>query len=186
MLRWRWGVIGVTAGLVLAGCSVYDSAYVFGPGPVDVKSPVPGAADVEPARTLVTVVGVRREDSESDLPASVEVRLRVENTSPLTVSFSPASLVLFSAALEQFPDPIVVPTATFEVEPGESVIVDAWFPFPPGVKAADMDLSGLNVRWALAIDGRTVTSSASFTRQPNGYYDRYPNRVGVGFQAYHD
>ncbi len=172
------------AAATLCGCSVYDSRYLYEPRPVDVQTRKPGADDVEPARTLVTVVGVRREDSRSQLPASVEVRLRVENTSPFPVAFDPGSLALFSAGLERFPDPIVRPEGSITVAPAGSAVVEAFFPFPDGRDPDDLDLSGLNLRWTLEVGGHAVTSSASFVCLPAAYYGRYHYRVGVGYHRY--
>ncbi len=174
----------MAAGLA-CGCSVYDSRYIFDPAPADVASARPGAADQEPARTLVSVVGVRRPDKKSQLPAGVEIRLRVDNTSPYQVLFDSSSLVLTSAGMDRFPDPILHPADPVDLRPGDSAVIDACFPFPEGRTPQDMDLSGLGVRWTLVIDGQPVTSNAGFSRQPTGYYDRHRNRVGVGFQAYH-
>ena len=168
----------------LGGCSIYDSRYVFGPKPVDVESAVPGVSDVEPVRTLVSVIGVRRADQEAQRPASVEVRLRVENTSPASVTFDPTSLALFSADLKQFPAPIVEPPDPFDVEPQASAIVEAFFPFPDEADPADFDLSGLNVRWTMRIGGQPVTSSASFTRRREVYYPRHRFHFGIGYRFY--
>ncbi len=177
------GLSGMSA--VLGGCSGYDHRYVFLPGPIDVEAAVPGVEGVEPARTLVSVVGVRKADPKAGLPESVEVRLRVENTSPVDIRFDPASLQLVSAGLERFPDPIVQPMRGVTLAPGESAQVDAWFPFRADERPTEMDLSGLNLRWTIVIEGQRVTSSASFQRRPDAYYDRYQHRVGVGFQGHY-
>jgi len=174
----------VAVGLA-GGCSVYDSRYIFDPAPAEVASSRAGTADEQPARTLVSILGVRRPDKESDLPAGVDVRLRVDNTSPYHVLFDPSTLSLFSAGLEKFPDPVRYPPDPVDIEPGGRAVVDACFPFPEGTTPQDMDLSGLSVRWTLMIDGQPVTSSTGFSRQPAGYYDRYRHRVGVGYGAYH-
>lgn len=165
-------------------CSIYNQEYVYDPGPVDVATLPPGNGDTEPVHTLITVVGVRRADGKTGLPASVEIRMRVENTSTLPVVFDPRSLTLFTAGLDRFADPIVFERDPLSLAPGRSAVVEACFPFPAGSGPNDYDLNGLNVRWALSIGGRTVTSSASFSRRPTGYYDRYPNRIGVGYQGY--
>ena len=169
---------------VSGGCSVYDTRYLFEPRPLDVQSSKPGAAGAEPVRTLATVIGVRRRDSRSQIPASVEVRLRVDNTSPFPVSFDPGSLALFSAGLEQFPDAIARPHDPVELSPGGTAVVEAFFPLPDGRYPSDLDLSGLNLRWTLEVDGEPVTSSASFIRLPTPYYDRYDFRIGVGYHRY--
>ena len=177
-------VIFFTAVGLAGGCSVYDSRYIFDPAPAEVASSRPGTADEEHARTLVSVLGVRRQLKESDLPAGVEVRLRVDNTSSYRVQFDSSTLALSSAGLEEFPDPVRHPADPVDLGPGDSAVIDAWFAFPQGKTSQDMDLSGLSVRWTLLIDGQPVTSSAGFSRQPTGYYDRHRHRIGVGYQAY--
>jgi hypothetical protein len=182
--RWRHGWLAVAAAAVLGGCSAYDLRYSFDPKPVDVLAVKPGAPETEPVRTLVSVVGIRRKDSKAQRPASVEVRLRLENTSPFTVRFDPASLLLFSAGLEQFPDPILSLPAPTAISPAESVAVEALFPMPDGRYPSEIDLGGFNVRWTIDIDGQPVTSSVTFTRLPTAYYDRYHYRIGVGYHRY--
>lgn len=174
----------VLVATVVGGCSVYDSRFAFDPGPIDVPVSRPGSPETEPVRTLVTVLGVRRADENSSMPPGVEIRLRVDNTSPYQVTLDPAMLVLFSAGLERFADPIVLPAEPIDLAPGGSAMIDANFPFPDSGTPQDMDLSGLNVRWTLVIDGESVSSSATFQRLPTGYYDRYPHRIGVGYQGY--
>ncbi len=164
----------------LSGCSVYSSRYTFDPRPVDVELAVPGAPDSEPVRTLVSVVGVRRADAASQLPASVEVRLRVENTSSYPARFDPESLALFSGGLDRFPDPIVRPAEPLDLAPNEIAVVEAYFPFPDDRKPSDLDLGGLNVRFTVQIDGHPVTRSASFTIRPV-YYERYHYGVGMRY-----
>ena len=104
VIRFKSVLVVGAAATCLNGCSTYDTRYVFDPRPVDVTAAIPGAATAEPVRTLVSVAGIRRADPASGLPVSVEVRLRLENTSAVPVSFDPASLALFSAGLKQFPD----------------------------------------------------------------------------------
>jgi hypothetical protein len=177
-------VILFTAVGLAGGCSVYDSRFIFDPAPADVASSKPGTVDEEHARTLVSVLGVRRPLKESDLPAGVEVRLRVDNTGSYRVQFDSSTMSLFTAGLEQFPDPVRHPADAVDLGPGDSAVIDAFFAFPEGKTSQDMDLSGLSVRWTLLIDEQPVTSSTGFSRLPTGYYDRHRHRVGVGYQAY--
>lgn len=182
----RWSSqVACLAGLALAaGCSIYDSRYDYPPGPVDVMSAKPGDSAAEPVHTLISMRGVRKEDAKSDIPASVEVMLRVENTTAWEVTLEPKMLSLFSADLSKFPEPILVPLDMRAIAPGGSAVLQAFFPFPDGRIPGDFDLDGLNVQWTLKIDGQDVTSSATFCRFPEAYYERYPNRVGVGFMRY--
>ncbi|MHC4219323.1 MAG: hypothetical protein ACYSU7_12820 [Planctomycetota bacterium] len=168
----------------LGGCSVYSTRYVYEPEPADVESARPGADEADPAQTLVTIVGVRRADERSQLPASVEVRLQLNNTSPFPVTFDPATLALTGGGSDRFPDPIVRPEGVVTLAPQDTAVVDAFFPFPAGRSAEDLDLSALDLQWIVKLDGDAVASSAGFTVLPTGYYDRYPRRVGVGYQRY--
>ncbi len=176
-------VLLVTA---LDGCAAYGGPYAFEPHPADVTAALPGDTDAEPVRVLVSIVGVDGPaGNESQERPALKIRLRIENTSPFPVTFDPGSLVLFSGDLEKFPDPAVEPGGPVEVAPGGSTVVDARFHFPGDGTPQGTDMSGLNLRWTLVIDGQPVTSSASFIRQlPNLYYD-YPRRgIGVGYHRY--
>ncbi len=164
------------------GCAVYDGWYLYEPRPLEVTAGVPGETGGEPLRTLITVVGVRRADRGSGLPASVEVRLHLENTRSEPVTFDPGTLALFSADLSRFPDPITVPAERLELAAGETAVVRAYFPFPENRRR--LDLSGLNVRWTLDVGGRPVTSSASFTRRRELYYPRHDFHFGIGYHRF--
>ena len=166
------------------GCAGYGGPYAFEPHPADVTATRPGDSDARPVRTLVSILGVTRPAvNESRERPALKIRLRVENASSFPVTFDPGSLVLFSGGLEKFPDPTVEPGGPVEVEPGGSAVVDAWFPFPGDGTPQGTDMSGLNLRWTVVIDGQPVTSSASFIRQlPGVYYDR--RWIGVGYHRW--
>ena len=176
----------LVAAIVLDGCAAYEAPYAFEPHPADVTAARPGDSDAEPVHTLVSILGVKRPaENESHDRSDVMIRLRVENTSSFPVTFDPGSLVLFSGGLEKFPDPTVEPGGPVEVAPGGSTVVDACFPFPGDGTPEGTDMSGLNLRWTLVIDGQPVTSSASFVRQLSDVYYAYPRRgIGVGYQRY--
>ena len=73
----------------------------------------------------------------------------------------------------------------FMVAPGGSAVVDAWFPFPGDGTPEATDMSGLNLRWTVVIDGKPVSSSASFLRQQPDDDDAYPHPgIGVGYHRY--
>lgn len=173
----------LVAVIMVGGCVPYEDPFAFEPHPADVTAARPGA-DVEPVRTLVSILGVHRPDArDPGKPPAIEVRLRVENTSPFPVTFDPGSLVLFSGGLARFPDPIVAPGEPVDVATGGSVVVDASFPFPGDGTPDGTDMSGLNLRWTLVIDGQPVTSSATFARQPSDW-DYAQRGIGVGYQRY--
>lgn len=172
------------AAALAAGCSVYDHRFDYQPGPLDVEAPVPGAADQQPVRVLVSLMGVRRAGSDVEMAATVEVRLRVENFSDTDVLIDPATFALFSADLQQFPAARAVPAEPLQLLPRQSAVITAYFPFPDGKIPGPYDLNGLNVRWTLYVGERPVTSSASFSRLPEAYYERYPAWIGVGYYRY--
>ena len=174
----------LVAVIVLDGCAAYGGPYAYEPHPADVTAARPGDSDAEPVRTLVSILGVNRcAENESHDRSALMIRLRVENTSSFPVTFDPGSLVLFSGGLEKFPPPTVEPDGPVEVAPGGSMVVDARFPFPGDGTPEGTDMSGLNLRWTVVIDGQPVTSSASFIRQlPGVYYDR--RWIGVGYHRW--
>jgi hypothetical protein len=170
------GMLAVLAGAMI-GCATYDRRYQYLPRPLDVPVAMAGRDD-RAATVLVTVAGVRKPDVEAGIPASVEVRLRVENHSDADVALEPATFKLFTAGLEEFPPP-VVPGGTLVVAPGETGSLVAYFPFPGGAVPGAYDLDGLNARWTLAVGDAPTTASATFTRQREDRYDDY--RFGIGF-----
>lgn len=165
------------------GCAASDP-WTFEPHPADVTAARPGA-DAEPVHTVVSILPMRRPDDKGPAgPPGLSVRIRVENTSPFPVTFDPGSMVLLSGGLVRFHDPIVEPPGPRDLPPGGNALLDARFPFPGDGTAAGTDLSGLDLRWTLVIDGHPVTSSASFTRQPPEYLSMPSRGVGVGYQRY--
>ena len=159
---------------------MYEGRYAYVPRPADVAAIVPGADAKGHVRTLASVVGVRRADRKSALPASIEVRVLMENATTGSVAFDPASLVLLSADLTTFPAPIVDPPGRVELAPDGTASLTAYFPLPEGGERDDLDLGGLNLRWTVQVDGRLVSPSVSFTRlDPVARYP-YQSRVGLG------
>jgi len=174
---------------VLDGCAASAGPYVFEPHPAAVTATRPGVTDGRPVRMLVTILGVSRPaEDDAGVRPTLKIRLRIENTSSFEVTFDPGSLVLFSGALERFPDPAVEPGESGQpvtVAPGGRAMVDASFAFPGDGTPQGTDMSGLNLQWTVVIDGKPVSSSVGFLRhQPDTYYD-YPQRgIGVGYHRY--
>jgi hypothetical protein len=168
----------VAAALCAGGCSTYDHRYVYEPSPADV------ALGEIPLHALVTVLGLRRADADEGIPSSIDLRMELENTGSEPVTLHPAALALYAADLTRFADPEVEPAGPVEIEPQGTALVEARFAFPGGLEAGDVDLSGLRLRWTVDTTGGTVTAGCGFTQRPNAYYDRYPNRIGVGYQRY--
>jgi hypothetical protein len=117
-----------------------------------------------------SVVGVRRDDRQQHIPLSFEVRLRLDNHGPQAVTFDPRSLDLSNGELLGFPPPIVSPPQAISVLPGQPVIVQANFPFPPGFGYDSRGMGELQLHWAVEIDGHVIPQSADFRRVHRYYY----------------
>jgi hypothetical protein len=181
----RAAAAAVLLGATLGGCSVYDRSYSYSPLPVEVRT-ILAEPEESPVRTLATVIGVRRRSEEDRLPASVEVRLRVENGSTFEVVFDPASLRLVASNVEAFPTPILEPEDVLHVAPGEDAIISAYFPFPEDRYPGPFDLTGLNLEWILQVGEVTRTQSATFhrVRYDPYYYHYHPYHPRYGHYGY--
>jgi hypothetical protein len=148
-----------------AGCSTYLPQYAYVPKPAQLE--LTAKADDTPlARTLVSVIGVRRAVPAEGIPVSVEIRVRVENLGTAPVMFDPASLALLSGDLKTFPAPTLLAADPVELAPGASATVDARFPFPDDGTTSSVSMDGLHVQWSLEHGGRTIPGSVTLTRRP--------------------
>jgi len=165
--------------LALAGCGTPATTYLYQPKPA-VAAVRAADDDRLLAQTLASIVGVRYPESDAGPPPAMEVRLRVENFAAGEVRFDPNSLALLTGNLREFGAPRLQPSEEIELASGEASVVDALFPFPAPPEEGSLDLSTLQARWTLDVDGRQVIQSASFDRQQPTYrrsyyyYDRYP------------
>lgn len=166
------------ASLCAGGCSIYDHRYVYEPSPAEVE--LEGSS----LHARVTVLGLRRADADAGTPSSVDVRMEVENTGGDPVTLDPAALALYAADLTRFADPRVEPAGPVEIAAHATALVEARFAFPAGGEGSDVDLSALQLRWTADTPGGAVTADCGFTRRPQAYYDRYPNRIGAGYQRF--
>jgi hypothetical protein len=162
---------------LLAGCSDYANSFDYVPHPalVEVEPAPPDKAP--PVSALASIIGVHHLDSDRELPESVEVRLRLENNGPHTVTFDPQSLQLSTGDLLEFDPPIVRPSHSVTLAPSDVAIFDGFFPFPPRRSSDSIDMRSLQLRWHVQIDGSNVGEAVSFRRTyPYRYYyaDPYP------------
>jgi hypothetical protein len=68
-----------------------------------------------------------------------------------------------------------------ELEPMQSAVVSAFFPFPPGHSHRNTDLDSLQLKWVVQIDRRPVGQNVSFHRPyPIRYYYPYPPPFWAG------
>ncbi|MEX2671319.1 MAG: hypothetical protein WD294_04325 [Phycisphaeraceae bacterium] len=182
-------ISGVALLLLFTGCQSgqYDDRYVYQPRPMTVETFSRERPDLGTVRTLVSVVGLRRADEDADLPASVHVRMRLDNTADSIATFDPSTITLFGADVRQFAPPILDPAQVLTLEPGDSATVDAYFPLRGEGTPGTVSLEGLGVRWTVDIAGDTVPGSATFSRRERDYYRRYNDpRFNFGFgYGYH-
>ena len=161
----------------IGGCSS-SSSYVDGfryapePALVDVfRRGSNTQAQSPPLSVMVSIIGVRRADAKAGLPASVEVRLRMEANGPAHVTFDPHTLELVTGSLQPFGAPITQPPTSISLNPGQTQNVSAFFPFPPGTSYRTLILDTLRLRWLVQIDNQTVPQTAYFERASPLYYE---------------
>ena len=157
----------------VVGCSQYDDDFQYSPRPVLAQIPATQPSGPPPVTTQVTVVGVRYNDSEHQIPPSIEIRMSMDNDSGEIVVFDPMSQRLTTGQLVNFPPPIVRPSTPVTLQPGQSAYLTSYFPFPAGSSQDNMDLSSLQMKWQLSIGPRVVGQVVNFTRVSTAYYGPY-------------
>jgi hypothetical protein len=183
--------------MLLGGCSTYVEGFHYVPRPAVALVPGTQPSQPPPTAAIVSVVGVHREDRGAGIPESVEVRMRVENNGPENVVFDPRTMELLDGGLMEFPPPVLRPAQVIALAPQQSVVVGAFFPFPPGRSYKNTDLESLQLRWHLQLGGSEVGQAADFRRMIRPYYYYpYPDYaypygfyggvgVGIGFGGRH-
>jgi hypothetical protein len=160
--------------LLIIGCSQYVSDISFVPQPAVVDAPTTQPQQgPPPASMLVSVIGVRYDDPKDAIPPSIEIRLRVDDNGPGTLVFDPMSSELSNGQLQKFPPPLVRPQELLHLLPMQSDFVTVYFPFPPGYSYDTFDISSLQLRWRLQIDGKVLGQGVNF-RRAYSYYRAYP------------
>jgi hypothetical protein len=178
-------MIGLTGLMALGGCAgqattsnprptnystpppPYRPDYRYGPNPavVDIFSAA-SPQTAPPLTAFVSPMGIRQAEPNSQIPPSVEVRIRFDNHGTEPVRFDPATLELETGELRPLPSPILNPATPFDIPPGQSRGAAAYFPFPPGTNAKTLDLNHFRVRWRVQIAQQPVTQTAYFDRIP--------------------
>jgi hypothetical protein len=173
--------LGLLVGLA-GGCSPYVEGLRYAPHPavaeVRLAATSAGQQAQPPLTGYATVIGIRREDQKQHVPLSVEVRLRLDNHGPQEVAFDPRTLDLTDAELARFAPPLLSIPQPASIAPEQPYIVQANFPFPPGLSYDSNGMENLQLRWAVQVGGHIVPQSASFQRIHN-YYAADPY-LGVG------
>lgn len=163
--------LGVALLLSATGCATPVPYARFEPRPADVVVSR-SASEGEVARALVSVLGARRV-GESDR-FELQVRIRVESQSDTELEWRADRVRLVTADLRAFGDPRVEPSPVPPIAPGTVCDLELIFPFPPGVRWRDLDLSSLHLTWALATRTDLYSIGTTFQRaQPVRYYGAY-------------
>ena len=172
-------ILGLVGIVFIAGCSLspYVEDYHYAPHPavaeIQAATTQPSQNAPPPLTAYATKpVGIRREDRDARIPLSVEVRIRLDSHGSQSVTFDPHTLDLTNGELVRFPPPLVTPQI-ISVLPDQPVMVQANFPFPPGLSYNNINLQTLQLRWAVQIDGHAVPQFADF-RRVYRYYDEEP------------
>jgi hypothetical protein len=167
-------LVFLSLSLLITGCSQYVDDYEYVPRPAIAQVSSSNGQD-PPVTVQISLVGIRRADSDLGIPNSVELRMQVQNTDAAPVTFDPATLVLINGDLLTFGQPIVSPPQVMSLAPGQQAIISANFPFPPGKWYDNMDMESLQLRWTVKVDGSPVGQFVYFRRVHYYYYDTYWN-----------
>jgi hypothetical protein len=159
---------------LIAGCSVYDSRYFYVPHPAQIDSLPAGADKDEPLRTRATVIGVRKSDAKTGQPASVEIRLNIENNAPLPATLDPTSVTLLDSNGNQFPSPILEPLQQLILQPGDQGLLTAFFPLVDNDQEA-LGLCDLELAWNYSLPDEQIGNAVTFTRRRYRYGYPYPD-----------
>ncbi|HSV13888.1 MAG TPA: hypothetical protein VLI90_06485, partial [Tepidisphaeraceae bacterium] len=104
-------------------------------------------------------------------PPSVEINFQLNNDGSQTVTFDPHTIQLSDAGLTRFDPPIVRPEQPpITLDPAQSTTITAYFPFPPGRTADNMEMSSLQLRWNVHIGDRSVSQTVFFRQSSPTYY----------------
>ena len=163
----------------LSGCAAkyYDARF----SPSTTEATASGTRPGSQARSVVSLVGVRRHDSQTGAPPQVEFRMRVENLGSVPCTLEQHSLQLLSGALEPFGAAQLESNDPPLIAAGTSSNFVILFPAAPGRNIDDIDLRSLNLRWAIAFDGEVITNGMTFEHVPTDAYSSTNFSVGVGF-----
>jgi len=133
------------------------------------------------ARSIVRVIGMRKQDSKAGTPAMFEFRMRIENLGQAPCTLEQHSLQLLSGTLEPFAAAQLESSDPPVIAPGASANYTLLFPLPEGRRIDDVDVLSLNLRWVIAFDAEAVTMGVSFERVVPLDSSSSHFSVGVGF-----
>jgi hypothetical protein len=156
--------------MFLIGCSPYLDDFQYVPRPAVANIPTTQPTDPPPLSAFASIIGVRVDDPQDQIPPSVEIALQLNNNGPQTATFNPRSFALSDGSLAPFMPPLLRPPTSVTLAPGQSTNYTAYFPFAPGRDSDNTDLSSLQLRWTVQLDSRSVSQTVMFRRSIRYYY----------------
>jgi hypothetical protein len=166
--------------MLLVGCASYEDYYYLPhPGMAEIPATQPSQPPVVTA--FATVVGISTPDDRSKALPMIGTRLRLHNNGTLPITFDPHSISLSTSDLVQFPAPMLSVPSPVTIASGDTATFSADFPFPDGKSPDQLDLSSLQLRWAVQTGTGNAEQTLSFQRHlsrsyyyGNPYWDEYP------------
>ncbi len=161
--------LAVAAALFTSCATTYHSAR-FVPAPLE----VPLLAEGDPAgqaRALLSVRGIRRASKGN--PAEVEIKFRIENMGSLPLTLEGQQWELVDSDLNAFGPARFEPEPGAVLEPGAKLTSLVFFPVDAGKKLDDYSLGGFNLRLAIRMQDRVVSTGVAFERVAESYYPPY-------------
>lgn len=168
-----------TALLGLGACALpryYDIRYT----PVEIPIAAEAVAGSK-LRVLATVIGIARADADTDHPAQVEVRMRLENLGFVEGRLLTDGLSLVTADLVAFEPGRIASGGEVIVPAGEARTVEIVFDDAGGHRIDEIDLDGLNLRFFVMFADSKMVAGATFSRVRFVPVNEPRFRVGVGF-----
>jgi hypothetical protein len=121
------------------------------------------------ARVLTTVIGVQRASDATGNEPRLHLRILVENLSGQTATLNTDQCQLTTADLLSL-SPIAEPSNP-SIPPGGRAEANLYYPLP--AHPDDLNLSGLNLKWSVTLNGNEVVRSSSFERAAYAYAPMY-------------
>jgi len=171
---------------MMTGCGTYDAVYRYMPSPA--TRTVPSGGGEMQARIQATILGIRRKLAEIEHPHTIEVLLEIESIGTETVTLPPDSLKMITERIQSLGEPAVDSEEPLVVPAGEQGSLRAYFPLPGDVdptSRSGLDLTNLNLRWAVEIGGRRHEQSTNFKleRRPMARPDEYIPEYHFGIRS---
>ena len=148
-----------TAAALTGGCAT-NEAIRYAPSLSSLAIPLG-----ERGATVTALVSVVAPPAaEREMPAGIEVRLRLDNHGKQSATLAPDSLEVVTADLESLGHPELIPAGPVVVPPGGEATVSAMFAIPRELGRSAEPLRALNVHFTVQVGDRSYVSSVTFDR----------------------